>query len=93
MTNPKFTHICEVCGKEELLTANESFKQGWDYPPNMGAWGIISPRTCGECLIDGTLWWALSIEGKLQEELTEAQTATLNRILGEPDNVHPTANA
>jgi hypothetical protein len=79
----KFNHICEVCGKDELLTPEESFNAGWDYPPNMGAWRIISPRTCGDCLIDGTLWWALAVEGKLQEELTEAQQATLERILAE----------
>lgn len=79
----KFNHICEACGKEELLTSDESYKAGWDYPPNMGAWGIISPRTCGGCTIDKTLWWALAIEGKLLEELTDEQKTTLQRITDE----------
>ena len=25
----KLLHICEVCGKQELLTPNEGFEQGW----------------------------------------------------------------
>ncbi len=79
----KFKHICEVCGEERWLTPQQAFKAGWDYPPNMGAWTIVSPRTCGECTIDKTLWWALAIEGKLREELTDEQEATLKRILAE----------
>jgi hypothetical protein len=79
----KFTHICEACGKEELLTPKESFDQGWDYPPNMGAWGIISPRTCGTCLVDTTVWWALVCEKKSPEDLSPGQLATIERILAE----------
>ena len=33
----KLMHICEVCGKTEILTSEESFNAGWDYPPRMGA--------------------------------------------------------
>ena len=39
-------HICEVCGVEEILTPKTGFEAGWDYPPKMGAFGIIGPRTC-----------------------------------------------
>lgn len=28
----KLIHICEVCGKKEILTPEEAFEQGWDYP-------------------------------------------------------------
>ena len=31
----KLRHICEVCGKEEILTPEEAFEKGWDYPPMM----------------------------------------------------------
>lgn len=44
----KLLHICEVCGKQELLTLNEGFEQGWDYAPYMYPFKVISPRTCGE---------------------------------------------
>ena len=29
----KLIHICEVCGKTEILTPEEAFNEGWDYPP------------------------------------------------------------
>lgn len=54
----KYIHICEVCGKTEILTPEEAFEDGWDYPPKMGAFGLVSPRTCGNCGIMDTLWWA-----------------------------------
>ncbi len=53
-------HICEVCGVEEILTPKTGFEAGWDYPPKMGAFGIIGPRTCPNCPIDETVWWAIS---------------------------------
>jgi hypothetical protein len=83
MSTKAFTHLCESCGKEELLTPQESFDQGWDYPPNMGAWGVISPRTCGNCIINTTVWWALVVDKKSPKELTPAQIATVERILEE----------
>ena len=36
----KLIHICEVCGKTEMLTPAEAFNDGWDYPPRMGGFGI-----------------------------------------------------
>ena len=42
-------HICEVCGRTEILTPEEAHSQGWDYPPKMGRFRIISPRTCPNC--------------------------------------------
>ena len=38
-------HICEVCGRTEVLTPQEAFDKGWDYPPMMGSFGVVSPRT------------------------------------------------
>ena len=37
----KLIHICEVCGKTEILTPEEAFNDGWDYPPRMGGFGIV----------------------------------------------------
>lgn len=80
-------HICEVCGKEEILTPDEAYEKGWDYPPRMGVFGVVSPRKCGNCGIDKTLWWAIAGDKKGIEDLTPAQIKTLERILGEPDSV------
>ncbi|GIO38834.1 hypothetical protein J41TS12_36950 [Paenibacillus antibioticophila] len=80
-------HICEVCGKEEVLTPEQGFEQGWDYPPRMGQFKIVSPRTCGNCGIDRTLWWAISVEGKQSPNLNEKQLRTLERIMKEPESI------
>jgi hypothetical protein len=79
----KFQHTCESCGKEELLTSEESFNQGWDYPPNMGAWNVVSPRTCGQCPINNTLWWAMVVEKKNYEDLSQEQILKLIKIQNE----------
>lgn len=39
----KYKHICEVCGRCEILTPEEAFQAGWDYPPRMGFFGVLSP--------------------------------------------------
>ena len=85
----KLKHICEVCGKEELLTSEEAFLAGWDYPPRIGAFGIVSPRTCPDCSMMDTLWAALVLEKKTVEELSARQVQTLKRILGEPGSILP----
>lgn len=60
MAQEKLLRICEVCGKEEVLTSDEAFEQGWDYLPRMGAFGIVSPRTCGSCPISSKQSYASS---------------------------------
>lgn len=82
----RLLHVCEVCGKTEILTPEEAFDQGWDYPPVMGTFGVISPRTCGNCAIDGTLWWALNA-GMRIEDLNMKQLETLRRIMQEPESI------
>ena len=64
--NKPFLHICECCGKQEILTAREAFEQGWDYPGEGGlfpetAFRTAGPRTCGSCPITETLWWQLAV--------------------------------
>lgn len=83
----KLWHICEVCDKKLLLDLDEGYNSGWDYPPYMGAFGIISPRTCGDCGIEGTVWFALVLEKKPSSELSEKQQETIKRILGEPYSI------
>ena len=83
----KFEHICEVCDVKASLLPEEAFNAGWDYPPLMGAWGIVSPRTCGDCGVESTLWWALTVDGKSVESLSERQLDALKRIQREPEFV------
>ncbi|MBB3752520.1 hypothetical protein FHT44_005032 [Mycolicibacterium sp. BK634] len=80
----KLRHICEVCGKDEILTPEEAFEDGWDYPPRMGAFGVISARTCGDCLINQTVWWAV-MQG--QNQFTPEQMAVVERIRNEPASI------
>jgi hypothetical protein len=83
-------HICENCGAEKVLTPHEAWNEGWDYPPLLGVYGVVSPRTCGNCPITTTLWWRIinSQEGK-PYSLTEADRALYARIIGEPETIRP----
>ena len=83
----KLIHICEVCGKTETLTPEEAFNEGWDYPPRMGGFGIVGPRTCGDCPINLTVWWALVSEKKSVSELSQQQRETIKGIQGEPESI------
>lgn len=86
MDEERFEHWCEACGTTAMLTSEEAFEVGWDFPPRMGAWGVVSPRTCGDCGIEQTLWWALTVEKKSIDDCTPHQRQVLARILNEvPD--------
>jgi len=80
-------HICEVCGREEILTSEEAFDDGWDYPPRMGQFGVISPRLCPDCPTEGSLWWAFTVDHLDAGTLSESQQTTLQRILREPQTI------
>ena len=80
-------HICEVCGVDQILTAAEAFDAGWDYPPRMGAFGVIGPRSCPRCPMSKTVWWALMMDGVPADALSDAQRDTLARILAEPMSI------
>lgn len=62
MKTRPFWHYCEVCGKKAYITAQDAFDAGWDYPPNMGSFGLLGPRTCGDCLLKDTLYWRVNTE-------------------------------
>ena len=83
----KLRHICEVCGKEELLTSDEAYEKGWDYPPFMGEFGVLSPRTCPNCLMKDTLWYKFQFEGKTLDTLTDKEKDFLVRISMEPESI------
>ena len=85
----KLKHICEVCGLEEILTSEEAYNLGWDYPPRMGKFKVLSPRTCPNCTIEKTVWWALAMEGKSVQDLDDKQIKTLLRIMMEPESIMP----
>lgn len=80
-------HVCEVCGVEQVLTPEAAYEAGWDYPPKMGVFGIISPRTCPNCPMAGTVWAALVLEQRSREDLTEEQLDVVARILAEPMSI------
>ena len=80
-------HICEACGKTEEMTISDSYNAGWDYPPMMGSFGVVSPRTCGECGIDKTLWWRLTTNPHYQPTGEDMQL--IKRIQGEPESITP----
>jgi hypothetical protein len=80
-------HMCEVCGVEELLTPDEAYAAGWDYPPRQGRFGVISPRVCPGCPSTATVWWALTCDGYTQEMLSARQRDVIARILAEPASI------
>ncbi|MCT7373126.1 MULTISPECIES: hypothetical protein [Mycolicibacterium] len=80
-------HICEVCGTEQDLTPEAAYEAGWDYPPKMGTFGVVGPRTCPTCIVNRTVWWALVVEKYTTDMLTPQQRETVVRICGEPDSI------
>lgn len=93
MKTRPFWHYCEVCGKKEYITAQDAFDTGWDYPPNIGYFGVLGPRTCGKCLKQDTLYWKIHFEKKvpipvvIDELLTPEERITWRRIKAEPESL------
>lgn len=93
MNTRPFHHYCEVCGKHEYITAQEAFDSGWDYPPRMGQFGLLGPRTCGNCLLKDTLYWKVMTENKvsipvvIERLLTPEERVTWKRIKAEPESL------
>lgn len=91
MNHRPFWHYCEVCGKKEFITADEAYNAGWDYPPNMGVFGLLSPRTCGNCHINDTLFWKINTSGGLpiviESRLSPEELVTWRRIKAEPESL------
>lgn len=91
MRTRPFWHYCEVCGKKEFLTDEDAFNRGWDYPPKMGFFGMLGPRTCGNCQMTDTLYWKIQTFGKLpivmEGDLNDKELITWRRIKGEPESL------
>ena len=91
MKTRKFWHYCEVCGKKAFLTAEEAYNDGWDYPPNIGHFGLLGPRTCGDCLLKDTLFWKVNTSGGLpivfEGKLSPEELITWRRIKKEPESL------
>jgi hypothetical protein len=85
-TSPPVLVWCEVCGKEQLTSAEEAFNEGWDFAGPGGTYpaGVVAPRTCGGCTIDKTVWWRLTVERFPVTGLTERERGIIARILNEP---------
>lgn len=80
----KYKYICEVCGKTQIYDSpDQAYKDGWDYPPFIGMYGVLSPRTCPNCTIDQTVWWKL----QQSDNLTQHDIEVIERIKGEPNNI------
>jgi len=83
----RFHHICEICGLDEILTPDEAFEAGWNYPPRMGHFGIISDRLCPKCHSLETIWWLLMMENRTADVLTERQRAAVDLMMAEPESL------
>lgn len=90
-----FWHYCEVCGTKMYCTAEKAYDTGWDYPPQMGTFGLLSPRTCGKCSIKDTLWWKVQqqeLPVVIEKSLTEDELKTWRRIQKEPKSLLESEN-
>jgi hypothetical protein len=47
--------------------------------------GVLSPRTCGKCVISDTAYWAIVVEKKSKDNLSEKQLQAVERIMKEPE--------
>lgn len=88
-TPKKFLHICEVCGRTEILSPDEAWNKSWDYPPRNSPFRVLAPRTCGSCGIENTLWAKIMLLGGSFQDLTDKEKQTLSRIMGEPLTLIP----
>ncbi len=90
MKTRPFWHYCECCGAKKWMTAEEAYEDGWDYPPKMGVFGLLGPRTCGSCGITETLYWKVqqqSLPIVMKRLLTETELQTWERIRSEPESL------
>ena len=85
--NRRMLHICEVCGRTEILTPQEAYDMGWDYPPFMGSFGVVSPRTCPDCMMMDTAWAAITLNGVKPDDLSDRQKQAIMRIVREPESI------
>lgn len=90
MNSRPFWHYCESCGTKVFCTAQEAYDEGWDYPPKIGTFGVLGPRTCGNCCMINTLYLKVmrqKIPIIIKSNLTENELRTWQRIKNEPESL------
>ncbi len=90
MKTRPFWHYCEICGSKVYITSQEAFDQGWDYPPTVGSFGQLFPRTCGKCALADSLYIKVmkqKIPIVSEETLTSEELKTWKRIKSEPESL------
>ena len=90
MNSRPFWHYCESCGTKVFCTAQEAYDEGWDYPPRIGKFGVLGPRTCGNCCMINTLYLKVmrqKIPIIIKSNLTENELRTWQRIKNEPESL------
>lgn len=90
MNSRPFWHYCEVCGTKVFCTAQEAFDAGWDYPPQIGFFGLLGPRTCGKCKLKDTLYFKVQQQELpivFEKALTKKELKTWQRIKKEPESL------
>jgi len=80
---------CEVCGREAVTTAEEAFDAGWDFagPGGTSPAGVLTPRKCGNCSLDQTVWWRLVVDHAAPGDLTPREREVVARILRETESL------
>lgn len=73
---------CEVCDTILVASDKAAFDAGWDYPPFIGSFGVLSPRTCGNCPMVETAYWAV-VTGTPADQLSERHRRSVARIANE----------
>lgn len=90
MNTRPFWHYCSGCGTKIYCTAQEAFDAGWDYPPRIGAFGVLGPRTCGNCNMIDPLYLKVmkqKIPIVIESNLTKKELRTWQRIKNEPESL------
>ena len=78
----KYKYVCEVCGKQSIYdNPEDAVNEGWDIPPFIGMYGVISPRTCPDCTVENTVW--LKLEN--HDTLNRHDLEVIDRIKHEPE--------
>lgn len=83
-----FWHCCEVCGKKEWITAEQAAEAGWIYPPQVGKFGEIGPRVCGDCSPGDSLLFNLARSAGLFDLLPNGMTSN-QRLIWESVFLNP----
>lgn len=81
----KYKLICEGCGREQIYdNLEDAHNDGWDYPPYIGEFGILTPRTCPDCDMTKTVWFKLQNSDRINIH----DLKVIERIKNEPESLY-----